>query len=201
MYDLKISGQVSAQNKDTSLLLTNDLITDRVNEEQPECLVQKLEFFIEDLQRFLRREQEFTQRKEFKTVKPEQVRINQKIVYRIDYDAIFHKIENEEHELIRYLCKSRRHFIHLKKEHQNRLDKILFEQNCFVYLLKHSKHLRLELNSASETASHAVSNRAKIKNIGQLQKRISQDSLAKSPKKPILFKNKVDKFLHDYSIQ
>lgn len=70
-----------------------------------------------------------------------------------------------------------------------------------MYLLKHSKNLRTELNSASETASLAVSGRAKIKNLGQLQKRISQEALAKAAKKPILFKNKVDKFLHDYSIQ
>ena len=61
--------------------------------------------------------------------------------------------------------------------------------------------MRTELNSASETASHAVSARAKIKNLGQLQKRISQESLSKAAKKPVLFKNKVDKFLHDYSIQ
>ena len=43
---------------------------------------------------------------------------------------------NEEHELIHYLCQSRRHFIHLKMEHQNRLDDVLFESSLFVHLLR-----------------------------------------------------------------
>lgn len=182
-------------------MLSNELVTERCNEEQAEQLFQKLEFFIEESGQFFRREQEFVQRKDLKTIKPELVRINQKIVYRIDYDVIFNKIMNEEHELLHYLCQSRRHFIHLKKEHQNRLDKILFEQNWFVYLLKQSKNVRLEINSASDSASHQVSNRAKIKNLGQLNKRLNQEATQKSIKKPILFKNRVDKFLHDFAIQ
>ena len=183
------------------MLGENEGVTDRARADQAEPNFRALEFFIENSDRFSRREQELVQRKDLKTVKPELVRINQKIVYRIDYEAIFNKIMNEEHELIHYLCQSRRHFIHLKKEHQNRLDNILFEQNCFVYFLKQSKNVKLDSNSTSDAASHQVSSRPKIKTLGQLNKRIHQDVLQKNAKKPAMFKNKVNKFLFDLSIQ
>lgn len=61
------------RDNNMSILHTNELMTDRFNnlDEQPECFVSKLDFFVEDLSRFLKKELEFIQRKEFKTVKPE----------------------------------------------------------------------------------------------------------------------------------
>ena len=66
------------RDNNMSLLHTNELLTDRFNnvEDKQECLISKLEFFIEDIIKFTKKELDFITRKEFKTVKPEQVRIN-----------------------------------------------------------------------------------------------------------------------------
>lgn len=118
-------------------------------------------------------------------------------MYRIDYDIIFNQILNEDHELIEYLCKGRRHFIHLKNEHQHRLDDVLFEGSLFVHLLKQSKPLKIEGNNIADTASQIGS---RIKNLSSFNKRLRQDVLNKNSKKPLTPKNKVEKFLIDLSI-
>lgn len=87
--------------------------------------------------------------------------------------------------------------MHLKMEHQNRLDDVLFEGSLFVHLLKQSKPIKLEANSASDTTSQYGS---RIKNMNTLNKRLRQDVLAKNGKKPVTPKNKVEKFLLDLSI-
>lgn len=70
-----------------------------------------------------------------------------------------------------------------------------------MYFLKQSKNVKLDSNSTSDAASHQVSSRPKIKALGQLNKRIHQDVQQKNAKKPAMFKNKVNKFLFDLSIQ
>ena len=57
-------------------MLSNEIHTERFNDDQGEQVFRKLDFFIEESDNFFRKEQEFGQRKDLKTNKPELVRIN-----------------------------------------------------------------------------------------------------------------------------